>query len=106
MNVATEINKELLGQIAAESINKIQNINAPNAQRWINAIAKAVSEIENNPYLTFDLKAHELLILSETTGNVYRANGVCQCRAYEQKMPCYHRAASRLVALYIERTAQ
>ena len=104
MNVATEINKEVLGQIAAESITKVEQSNAQNAVRWVNAIAKAVAEIESNPYLTYDLKSHELMLLSERTGTVYRANGVCQCRAYEQGQPCYHRAASRLVALYIERT--
>ena len=52
MNVATEINKELLGFIAAESIAKI-NPNQPNAKRWINAIAKATVEIENNPFMTY-----------------------------------------------------
>ncbi len=106
MNVATEINKEVLGQIAVESINKIQDTNAPNGKRWMNAIAKAVVEIENNPYLTYDLKSHELMMLSERTGTVYRANGVCQCKAYELGEPCYHRAASRLVTLYVERTSR
>jgi hypothetical protein len=32
MNVATEINKEVLGQIAAESINKIQERGRPERQ--------------------------------------------------------------------------
>lgn len=83
MNVATEINKEVLGQIAAESINKIQAKDTVNSQRWIKAIAKAVAEIESNPYLTYDLQSHELMMLSERTGTVYRANGVCQCKAYD-----------------------
>ena len=51
MNIATEVNKEVLGQIAAESIAKI-NSQSKNSQRWINAIAKAVSKIESNPYVT------------------------------------------------------
>jgi hypothetical protein len=106
MNVATSIDKEVLGQFAAESINKIQDTNAPNGKRWVNAIAKAVVEIESNPYLTYDLKSHELMMLSERTGTVYRANGTCQCQAYEQGFPRYHRAASRLVAVYLERTKQ
>lgn len=48
MNIATEVNKEVLGQIAAESIAKI-NPNQANGKRWINAIAKATAEIETNP---------------------------------------------------------
>ena len=104
MNVATEVNLEVLGQIAFESISKIEDTNAPNGKRWVNAIAKAVVEIENNPYLTYDLKSHELMMLSERTGTVYRANGVCGCRAFELGQPCYHRACARLIAIYVERT--
>ncbi|CAN5414024.1 hypothetical protein BH20ACI1_BH20ACI1_17660 [soil metagenome] len=50
MNTLTAINHEVLGQIAAESIAKI-NPNTKNGQRWINAIAKATAEIETNPYM-------------------------------------------------------
>ncbi len=54
MNIATEVNKELLGEIAAESIAKI-NPNKANGKRWINAIAKATAEIETNPFMTMSL---------------------------------------------------
>ncbi len=103
MNVATEINLEVLGQIAAESINKIQDTNAPNGKRWINAIAKAVAEIENNPYMTYSQDSHSLLILSEQSGEVYTANGTCGCKAFANGFPCWHRAAARIVTRYIER---
>ena len=102
MNVATQINKETLAQVAAEAISKI-NPNQPNGKRWINAIAKAVVEIENNPYMTYDHDSHSLLILSETSGQIYTANGTCQCRAFEQGYPCRHRAMARLIQRYIER---
>lgn len=36
MNIATEVNQEILGEIAAESIAKI-NPMSKNGQRWINA---------------------------------------------------------------------
>lgn len=101
MNVAIEINKEILGEVAAESIRKI-NPQAPNGQRWINAIAKAVVEIENNPFMTYSHDSHSLLIMSATSGNVYNANGTCQCKAFEQGYPCKHRAAARLIQRYIE----
>jgi hypothetical protein len=104
MNVATEINKDILGAIAAESIAKI-NPEVQDGKRWINAIAKAVVEIENNPFMTYDVEAHSLLIMSETSNQVYTANGKCQCKAFEKGFPCRHRAAARLITRYIERTA-
>lgn len=103
MNIATEINKEILGEIAAESIAKI-NPNDKNGKRWINAIAKATAEIETNPFMTYEMASHSLLMMSETSNQIYTANGTCQCRAFENGFPCRHRAAARLVAIYIERT--
>jgi chloramphenicol 3-O-phosphotransferase len=103
MNIATEVNKEVLGEIAAESIAKI-NPDSANGKRWINAIAKAIAEIETNPYMTYEVDSHSLVMMSETSNAVYTANGTCQCKAFSQGFPCRHRAASRLIALYIERT--
>lgn len=102
MNVATEINKELLGEIAAQSIAKI-NPQQENGTRWINAIAKAVVEIENNPFMTYNHDSHSLLMLSEKSGNIYTANGTCQCAAHRKGQPCYHPAAARLIQIYVER---
>lgn len=102
MNCATEINREILAEIAAEAISKAAA--APkDAKRWVNAIAKATVEIENNPYMTWQPDSKSLLMLSDTSGQIYTANGVCQCEAYNKGFPCYHRAAARLVALYLER---
>ena len=69
--------------------------------RWQTAIAKAKQQIESNPYLHYDGDA--LLILSESN-EIYRANGTCQCKAYQHGNPCWHRAAARLVRRYIEGT--
>ena len=101
MNVATEVNREILAEIAAEAISKI-NPNAKDGKRWINAIAKAVSEIESNPYMTYDHDSHSLLMLCETSGQIYTANGTCQCFAYQKGFPCKHRAMARLIQRYIE----
>jgi hypothetical protein len=95
------INQETLAEVAAESIGKI-NPNSTNAKRWINAIAKAVVEIENNPFMTWQPESHSLLMLSDS-GNIYTANGTCQCKAYEQGYPCKHRAAARLIVRYQEK---
>jgi hypothetical protein len=105
MNIATEVNKEVLGQIAAESIAKISP-DAKNAKRWINAITKAVVELENNPYCSFDTETHSLLICSSKSGATYEANGTCQCEAFKQGQPCFHRAAARIVAIAVERMNQ
>lgn len=95
------INQETLAAVTAESISKI-NPNQQDAKRWMNAIAKAVVEIENNPYMTFDAESRSLLMLSDS-GNIYTAKGTCQCKAYEQGYPCKHRAAARLMVRYHEK---
>ena len=102
MNVTTKINREQIAQVAAESIKKI-NPKQKDGQRWINAIAKAVIELESNPYCDFDEATHSLLICSSQSGETYRANGTCQCKAFEQGTPCFHRAAARIVAICVER---
>lgn len=86
MNIFTEIDRALLAQVAAEAISKAAD--APrDARRWVNAIAKAVVEIENNPFMTWQPDSHSLLILSEKSGKIYEANGVCQCEAYLKGFP-------------------
>ncbi len=70
---------------------------AQGSKRWQTAIAKAKAQLESNPYLHFDGDA--LLILSDSN-EIYRANGTCQCKAFAQGQPCWHRAAARLVERY------
>jgi hypothetical protein len=101
MNLATEINREKLAEVAAESISKI-NPQQQDGKRWINAIAKAVIEIESNPFMSYDSDSRSLLMLSETSGEIYQANGSCQCRAFNEGFPCRHRAAARLIQRYLE----
>jgi hypothetical protein len=52
MNIFTEIDREILGEIAAEAIAKAGSAQR-DAKRWVNAIAKAIVEIENNPFMTW-----------------------------------------------------
>ncbi len=98
-------NKDKFGKVIADSLTKIELTvtDAQTKKRWINAIAKAVAEIEQNGvFMTWQEKDNSLLIWSQKSNNIYTANGVCQCRAFEQGSPCFHRAAARLVSLYIE----
>ena len=48
-------------------------------RRWETAIAKAKVQLESNPYMHYD--GQSLLILSPS-GEIYSANGTCQCKAY------------------------
>ncbi len=67
------------------------------ALRWQMAIARAKRELESNPFMHFDGDA--LLILSPSN-EIYRADGVCQCKAFKKRQPCWHRAAARIVERY------
>lgn len=68
--------------------------------RWINAIDRAVEMLDGNPYA--DYIDGELIVMSDTSCNIYTANGSCQCIAYEPHRPCKHRAAAKLMHRYHE----
>lgn len=69
-------------------------------RRWTNAIMRAEQMLmSGNPYIHFT--GASLLMLSES-GEIYEANGVCQCKAYKGGQPCRHRAAYKLVKRYME----
>lgn len=76
---------------------------AANHPRWLQAIARAIVELESNPWIARG-ELHGLVIGSPS-GNVYSANGTCQCPAHTYGNACWHRAAARLVRLHDEREA-
>jgi hypothetical protein len=88
------IDQDRMQQVAQEAFNRVSG-----NRRWETAIAKAKAELESNPYMHFD--GQSLLILS-ASGEIYSANGTCQCEAYRHGQPCWHRAAARLVERYNE----
>ena len=99
-------NQQRFGKVTADALAKVELTvtDAKTKTRWINAIAKAVAEIEaNGVFMTYQEEDHSLLIWSQKSNKIYTSNGVCQCRAFEQGAPCYHRAAARLVRLYMEK---
>ena len=98
-------NKDLFGKLIADALAKVELTvtEAQTKKRWINAISKAAAEIEQNGvFMTWQDEEQSLLIWSQKSNHIYSANGVCQCRAFAEKAPCFHRAAARLVRLYIE----
>lgn len=103
--MALEIkNQEIFDSVISDAIQAaITNCKTEYlAKRWENAIARAVTEIEENPYLDYNTDKNELLILSSSSNRIYSANGVCQCLAYLNGTPCWHRAAARIWRLYLE----
>ncbi len=98
-------NKDRFGKVIADALSKVELTvaDAHNKKRWVNAIAKATVEIEQNgDFMNWMEEDKSLLIWSQKSNSIYSANGVCQCRAFEQGSPCFHRAAARLVRLYME----
>jgi hypothetical protein len=98
-------NTERFGKVIAGALSKIEQTtkDASTKKRWIRAIAKAVVEIEQNgSFMTWQEEENSLLIWSQRSNQIYSANGICQCRAFEEGSPCFHRAAARLVRLYME----
>jgi hypothetical protein len=88
------IDPDKIQQVAQEAFDKVSG-----NRRWEVAIAKAKAQLETNPYMHFD--GRSLLILSPS-GEIYSANGKCQCKAFINGQPCWHRAAARLVERYNE----
>jgi hypothetical protein len=88
------IDQDRMQQVAQEAFNWVSG-----NRRWESAIARAKAQLESNPYMHFD--GGTLLVLSES-GEIYRANGACQCKAFANGQPCWHRAAARLVERYNE----
>jgi hypothetical protein len=68
--------------------------------RWLAAIDRAVVELLQNPWIERG-ELHGVIIASPS-GNLYSANGTCQCTAHAYGNPCWHRAAARLVRLHDE----
>lgn len=99
--IQNTLDKDIFASVVADALVKI-HLSGKDVKRWVNAIAKATLEIENNPFLTWQSETNSLLIWSQNSSEIYEANGVCQCKAFEQGYPCYHRAAARLIQRYLE----
>jgi hypothetical protein len=98
-------NKNKFGKVIADAIAKVELTvkDAQTKKRWINAISKAAAQIDNHgEFMTYDTQDNHLVIWSQDSNEIYTSNGVCQCKAFAQNQPCWHRAAARLVRLYLE----
>jgi chloramphenicol 3-O-phosphotransferase len=97
------LNPTILETVIQTAFDNATARGGKDARRWQTAIAKAKQQLETNPYMHFDGDA--LLILSPESNQIYRANGTCECKAYQHGQPCVHRAAARIVKRYYEQTS-
>jgi hypothetical protein len=98
------LNPTILETVIQQAFDAATTSGSKDAKRWGVAIAKAKQQLETNPYMSLDGDA--LLILSPESNEIYRANGTCQCKAWEKgKFPCWHRASARIIARYNEQAS-
>ena len=91
----TNLNETKLAEVVAAAKAAVAG-----NKRWTNAVTNAAALLQSgNPYIHFT--GHSLLVLSDSN-EIYEANGVCQCKAFEQGQPCRHRAAYKLVKNYLD----
>ena len=71
--------------------------------RWQNAINTGFDWLLLQDTIHFNKEYHELEVCSPS-GKTYHANGSCQCDAFVhgEGIPCWHRAAARLVRRALE----
>jgi hypothetical protein len=94
-----QLNSSTLQAVADQAL-----IDAAAHPRWVTAIGRALIELDTNPWIARgDLHG---LVIGSPSGNLYSANGVCQCLAYQHGNACWHRAAARLVRLHDEAREQ
>ena len=91
------LDEAMLALVAESALFSVQG-----SRRWQNAIRRAADELLTNPYMHYTGKS--LLMLSES-GEIYDANGTCQCASFKAGMPCRHRAAYKLLKNYLTPTA-
>lgn len=98
-------NPEIFGKTIAEALVKIEknrSLTTPFKLRWINAVAKAVHLIEDQPeFLEFHAELDMLTVWNYETNMVYNANGKCECESARRGQPCKHQAAKRLIKNYL-----
>ena len=61
-------------------------------KRWLNAIDRAVEGAST--WIVTEL--HDCLLITSDSGETYRVNGSCNCRAGQLGQPCKHLALRRL----------
>lgn len=98
-------NQNIFGKVIADALAAVErnmSLTSGSRLRWINAIGKAAARIESNDFLMTWQAENETLVIWTvgTTNEVYEANGACQCKAFLNGVPCWHKAAKQLIKNY------
>ncbi len=97
-------NQQNFAKAIAQAVAAVaQNPQGRKLENWVKQIARATFEIENNPFMHYDDERQTMIVVSS---EVYEANGVCQCRAAQNGLTCWHRIAKRIWQLYLELEAE
>lgn len=98
-------NKNLFCKIVADALSAIElngSLQTWEKIRWVNAIAKAVCLIEEQPeFMEYHAEQNMLTVWNTRSNKVYNANGQCECEAAKRGTPCKHRAAKQLIKNYL-----
>lgn len=96
-----EINPQLFAKAIADVL--VFYLPHPDKHRWINAIARAVVELEENPFWLWNETENILQIFTRTSGELYVCkDDLCECAAFKRGNPCYHLAAFQILKSYFE----
>lgn len=96
-----KINRRIFAAAIADIL--VAYLTHPDRNRWINAIARAAREIEENPFWLWSERENTLQIFSGTSGELYICeNDSCECAASFRGHPCYHLAAYFIFKRYFE----
>jgi hypothetical protein len=88
-----------LNQVKLNQVVESAKLKAAGHPRWLAAIERAAEQLVSNPYIS---ETSDGLLILGTSGNIYTANGTCQCRAAGFGLVCWHRAAAQLIKRYRE----
>lgn len=69
---------------------------------WANALEDGYNMLLQMDTIVYAVERHELTVESSQGGVFYHANGVCECKAGQKDIPCWHRAAAKLVRRALE----
>lgn len=96
-----KINRRIFAAAIADVL--VDYLSHPDRNRWINAIARAALELEENPFWLWSETGNLLQIFSRTSGELYICeNDSCECAASLRGNPCYHLAAYFILKRYFE----
>lgn len=100
-----EFNQQILARAVADCRTEIagQRYNGDYRKRWMNALTKAAAELDTNDLWSFDEGTCSLYIHSSSGDKIYLATKTaCQCAAFNDLYPYYHRATVFILERYLQ----